>query len=183
MFSQKTKYRLRQTQTPTLAVLVLPFKHLFLALHLTQVQQVLRMPEVYKGGQTSLGLAHFKEREAIVLDLHEKIYHCPNPEPERYLVVLATGDDRLFALPVVALPALVNLPTTELRPLPPDYREQDTLGIASHLATLTKGEQTQTIFLLDPERLFPARSSPFRVDGVWSPSFSLESSVRMETDY
>lgn len=142
------------TKISTLPVLVAPFKNLQLALRMEGVQKVIRMPEVYKSGQKTLGLAQFEHQEAIIIDLHQTIYGCPNPEPERYVIVVRATGDRLFGIPVTILPIMLAVPEASLRPLPPDYRQHDTLGIASHLITLETGPDKQTMFLLDPARMF-----------------------------
>ena len=136
--------------TPTFRVLTTPFKNLHLALRMEGVHKVIRMPEVYKSGQKTLGLAQFDNREVIIIDLHQQIYGCPNPEPERYVVVVQANDDRFFGIPVNTLPTMLTIPEDSLKPLPPDYRQRDTLGIASHLISLEVGTEKQTMFLLDP---------------------------------
>lgn len=146
---------LRTTVKPsTLRVLVAPCNTLHLALRMEGVQKVIRMPEVYKSGQKTLGLAQFDHQEAIIIDLHQQIYGCPNPEPERYVIVVQATGDRLFGIPVTTLPIMRAVPEASLKPLPPDYRQHDTLGIASHLITLETGPDQQTMFLLDPARMF-----------------------------
>jgi chemotaxis signal transduction protein len=136
-----------------LQVLVAPFKDLRLALRLEGIQKVIRMPEIFKSGEKSLGVAHIGDREAIVVDLHQKIYGCPNSQPERYLVVVQAGD-RLYGIPVTTLPTIMMIPASALHDLPLEYRDRDSLGIASHVATLPHGTETKTLFLLDPAHLF-----------------------------
>jgi chemotaxis signal transduction protein len=143
----------RNVNQDTLQVLVVPCQNLWLALQIEKVQKVIRIPEIYQGGEKTLGLAHFGDREAIIIDLHQKIYHIPNPGIERYLIVLQ-AHDHLFGIPAILLPTLIRIPKTELKPLPAEYRDRDTLGIASHLISIERGEQTQTLFVLDPDRLF-----------------------------
>lgn len=159
MFSTKLQPTTPKTRQPTVAALVMPFKDLFLATPVGDVRKVIRMPEIYKSGQKTLGLTHFGDREAIVVDLHQKIYQCPNPQFEKYLVVIQAEGDRLFGIPATTLPTLMHLPQAEFKELPAAYREFDTLGIASHLVTLETGHHTQTIFLLDPTRIFITQPS------------------------
>lgn len=154
MYSIKTRQTTPKARPATLSVLVMPFQHLWLATPVADIRKVIRMPEIYKSGQKTLGLAHFGDREAIVIDLHQKIYACPNPQRETHLVVIQAHSDRLFGIPATTLPTLMHLPQAELKAIPADYRNADTLGIASHLVTLAKDNQSQTIFLLDPAKLF-----------------------------
>jgi hypothetical protein len=49
---------------------------------------------------------------------------------------------------------MTKIPTQGLHPLPSDYRDRDTLGIASHVISMEyNGEQT-TIFLLDMQEMW-----------------------------
>lgn len=138
----------------TLQILVFPFKDLHLALRLEGVQKVIQTPEIFRSGQKLLGVTHFENREAIVIDLHQKIYGCPNPQPESHLVITQASDHQLYGIPVTMLPTLIRVAVSSLHPLPTEYRDRDTLGIASHITTLSQGTAIQTLFLLDPAQLF-----------------------------
>ena len=138
----------------TLQILVMPLQDLQLALRLEGIYKVIRMPEIFKSGRKALGVAHFEGEEAIVIDLHQKIYDCPNPQVEPYLILVLSSAQRLYSIPAPSLPSLVTIPVSTLKPLPADYRDRDTLGIASHIATVGQGTETRTFFLLDPDRLF-----------------------------
>ncbi|MBW4522694.1 MAG: chemotaxis protein CheW [Scytolyngbya sp. HA4215-MV1] len=143
-----------QTRTPTLKVLVIPVQNLSLALKLEGVQKVVPTPQIFKSGEKTLGVAHFEDREAIVVDLHHKIFGAPSSQPERYVVLVQATDQQLYGIPTTTLPTLQELPLESLNPLPADYRDRDTLGIASHTVALPQQDTEQTLFLLDPDRLF-----------------------------
>jgi chemotaxis signal transduction protein len=157
----------------TLQVLVFPFKDLHLALRLEGVQKVIRKPEIFRSGQKSLGMAHFEDQEAIVIDLHQRIYGHPNLQPESHLViaksvmaksVITELEPQLYGILVATLPTMMAIGVSALRPLPAEYRDRDPLGIASHIATIQQHAAPQnvapqstgskTLFLLDPMRLF-----------------------------
>jgi chemotaxis signal transduction protein len=142
------------TRTSALKVLVIPVQNLSLALKLEGVQKVVPTPQIFKSGQKSLGVAHFDDQEAIVIDLHQKIFGAPNAQPERYVVLVRASDQQLYGIPTTILPVLQEVPLESLNPLPVEYRDRDTLGIASHTVALPQPETEQTLFLLDPDRLF-----------------------------
>jgi chemotaxis signal transduction protein len=135
--------------SPTLSMLVAPFGNLCLAVPMAGVQKVIRTPEIFKSGARSLGVAHFEEREVIVVDLHQKIYGSANPQYEKYVVVTEISSGQLYGVLCTKLPTLLTLPWTELRPLPEDYRKRDPLGIASHVASIIQNGEPQTVFLVD----------------------------------
>ncbi|OLP16313.1 hypothetical protein BST81_22220 [Leptolyngbya sp. 'hensonii'] len=143
-----------QTRSKTLRVLVIPLQNLHLALSLDGIQKVVRTPQVFKSGEKVLGVAHFEDQEVIIVDLHQQIFGVPNPQPEIYVVVVRATNQQLYGIPTPTLPGLQELPLESLNPLPPDYRARDTLGIASHTVSTQSAQEAQTLFLLDPDRLF-----------------------------
>lgn len=150
----------------TLPVLIAPCQAIVFALPLAGVQKVIRSPQIFRSGAESLGITPFAGRDAIVLDLHQQLYGSPDPQPAAYVVIVQTRHDRLYGLPTQALPIMRQIPQSDLRPLPPDYRSRDRLGIASHVITLAtdraasdsqnadRSNNHQTLFLLDPDRIF-----------------------------
>jgi chemotaxis signal transduction protein len=138
----------------SLKVLVAPLRNLHLALPLTTVQKVIRMPAVFHSGNPWLGVSPIADRGIIILDLHQMLYGCPNPEPEQHLVLLQSRDGRSFGIPTVSVPTVLSVPTTAIQPLPADYRDRDALGIASHFIAIDQAELPQTLFLLDVARIF-----------------------------
>jgi len=140
----------------TLPVLVFPFKDLHLALRLEGVQKVIRKPEIFRSGQKPLGMAHFEDQEAIVIDLHQKIYGCPNSQPEGHLVIVRS-ESQFYGIPVATLPTMMAIGVSTLRPLPAEYRDRDTLGIASHIATIPQSSVLQNTA---PHSAVPQSISP-----------------------
>lgn len=134
-------------------ILVAPFKHLQIAMKLEGVRKVICTPKIFKSGGKPFGIAHFEEKEVMIIDLYQKIYTCSNPEFEAYLIVLQSSEYQLYGIPVTTLPMMKVISSELLHPLPSDYRDRDALGIASHIATIAQDSQTQTIFLLDLQLL------------------------------
>ncbi len=135
--------------------LVVTIQDLKLAIPLAMVLKVIRTPNIFKSGDKWMGITQSDQEGLLVLDLYRKIYGKDNPQPAEHLVVVR-GPDRMMGIPVAALPSMVSFAADRLQPLPPDYRDRDTLGVASHLAVLQQGTQTETLFLLDPDRLLHA---------------------------
>ena len=99
----------------------------------------------------------FDHEGLLVLDLHRKIYGIDTPQTIANLVIVKdpkSPTNRLFGIPVSILPTMISLRQDELQPLPTDYRDRDSLGIASHMVISDHENQTETLFLLDPDRLF-----------------------------
>ena len=144
-------------QVPTIKVLAIEIQDLKLAIPLELLVKVIRTPAVFKSGDKWMGMTHLDQESLLVLDLYQRIYGTTNPQAVENLVIirdLRNGDDRLLGIPVSKLPTMVSLRTDQIQSLPSDYRDHDTLGIASDIAILNQGDQTETLFLLDPDRLF-----------------------------
>ncbi len=143
-----------KNRTPVLKVLVLPIHTLHVALSLETVEKVMPMPTIFKSGQTVLGLTHVDQQEAIVVDLHQKIFGTPSPQSAKYVVITRDRHQQAYAIPSLSLPSLQDLPLERLQPIPPDYRDRDSLGIASHILPPADGDSAPTLFLLDLNLLF-----------------------------
>jgi chemotaxis signal transduction protein len=145
--------RAYKPKTATLKVLLFSLGHLYLAIRLEGVQKVIPMPEVIKSGAKRLGVAHFEDREAIVLDLFQTIYDRSATKGNGYLVVLET-DQNLYGITVPTLPMMKEIPVADFRPVPADYRDRDALGIAEQMTQIALNPtQDVTVLLLDPQRL------------------------------
>ncbi|MEN9257711.1 MAG: chemotaxis protein CheW [Gloeomargarita sp. SRBZ-1_bins_9] len=131
-------------------VLYFPVGSLQVGWPLTQVQKVIPYPTVYSSGQRPIGLAHFEQQEVIVLDLHQYLFGQPNASPPTHLTVVRSGGE-LYGVPCSGIPALMEVAPPEIQPLPPTYRQADTLGLASHV--IRRSEEPLTVFLLDSQRL------------------------------
>ncbi|MEN9216829.1 MAG: chemotaxis protein CheW [Gloeomargarita sp. HHBFW_bins_162] len=131
-------------------VLHFPVGSLNLGLPLSQVQKVMPYPSIFSSGQKPLGLAHFEDQEVVVVDIHRYLFGHPSPLPPTHLIVVKNGQE-LYGVPCAGLPALVELAPEQIRQIPPNYRQADTLGLASHVARLHN--DTITLFLLDGQRL------------------------------
>jgi chemotaxis signal transduction protein len=142
-----------KTKIATTKILTFSVGSLFLAVQLDAVEKVIRLPEVLSSGQTPLGVTQFGDAELMVLDLHQKIYNRPNPSQIKYIIILKTDRQGNFGIPVSGLPEISDVVQSEIRPLPETYRQEDTLGIASHVVTINRKEEILTAFLIPPVSL------------------------------
>ncbi len=140
-----------------LKTIIFPIGKLTLALPVEQVKKVIRKNTVYSSGLTHVHLSHIGEQEVTVVDLHQKLFKVSQTESEngkKYLIITKSLINEPFGIVVTETPILIDIPIAQIRTIPNNYRNADTLGIASHVAVIPQGEQSpQTIFILDLERL------------------------------
>jgi chemotaxis signal transduction protein len=142
-----------KTKEATQKMLIFPLKHLNVAIKLDDVVKVIPIPEIFRSGNKTLGLANFEDKEVLVVDLSHEIFGSASTNPGRYLVVMQGDRQEFFGVPVPGLPTMKDVAVSVVRPIPSDYRDRDALGIASHMLQVPGGEETQTAFLLSTGKL------------------------------
>ena len=85
------------------------------------------------------------ESEIEILDLHHRLFASSIGNPTE-IVILNT--DRLYAIPIDSTPTLIDVPLDRLRIIPAEFRTNNPLGIASHLAIFSTSNAELTIFIL-----------------------------------
>jgi chemotaxis signal transduction protein len=154
------KFNLRSTppSVPHIKALVLKIQDLRLAIPLDILVKVIRTPSnIFKSGDKWMGMTQLDQDSLLILDLYRKIYSTDNPNPAENLVIMRDRHDttdQLLGIPVSNLPTMTSFPADSLNPISEDYRNSDTLGIASHMAILNPDTNPETLFILDPARLF-----------------------------
>jgi chemotaxis signal transduction protein len=133
-------------------ILVFPIGDLMFGAKLEAVLKVIPMPTVYKSGEKLIGVANFEEHEVLVIDLYQRVFNRPLTGAKGFLLILVSIN-ALYGVTVGKLPILREVPLSDLHPLPANYRERDSLGIASHMIQLVEKELPQTVFLIDTELL------------------------------
>jgi chemotaxis signal transduction protein len=147
MLGTKTK------ATAALKVMVFKVEELFIGLKLEGVQKVVAMPTVHKGGNPFLGVAQVEDQQMVVIDLYHTIYGVSLQQGKGYFIIVKAGDKR-YGLTTATLPTMAQIPLTDLCPVPAEYRDRDTLGIADRMAQVALDKnQVATVFMLDPMRL------------------------------
>ncbi|MFN3361491.1 MAG: chemotaxis protein CheW [Pseudanabaenaceae cyanobacterium] len=137
----------------TLKLLIFPIGNLWLSLNLQSVKKVIPRPEIVKGRQEYLGLCVFDNQEVTVIDLYQKVLGQGTPQGKSYLIVLESPKG-WYGLTIGSLPLMRDVSANQLHPVPPEYRERDTLNIASHMVQLSlQPDKPVPVFLLDETRL------------------------------
>lgn len=142
-----------KTKEATQKLLIFALKHLNVAIRLDDVIKVIPIPEIFRSGDKTLGLANFEDKEVLVVDLSHEIFGSSSTSPGRYLVVMQADRQEFFGVPVPSLPTMKDIPVSAVRPIPSDYRDRDALGIASHMVQVPSGAEVQTAFLLATSKL------------------------------
>jgi chemotaxis signal transduction protein len=137
----------------TVKLLIFPVGNLWLSLALEGVKKVIPRPEIIKGRQPYLGLCYFENQEVTVIDLSQKILGQEFRSDKSYLIVVQSPKG-LYGITVTKLPLMRDVPSNQLHSVPAEYRERDTLNIASHMLQVSlQPNQAETVFLLDEKRL------------------------------
>ena len=80
-----------------------------------------------------------------ILDLHYRLFEVSIANPTE-VVILNT--DRLYAIPIDSTPTLIDVPLDRIRIIPTEFRANNPLGIASHIAIISTPNSELTIFIL-----------------------------------
>ncbi len=142
-----------KTKIATVKIMVFKVGDLSLGMRLDAVQKVMTMPKIHKGSNSFLGITQVDDRELVVLDLHQTIYGSDIAREKGYFMVVKSAE-QLYGLPSAQLPSMVEVPLADLHAVPTQYRDRDTLGIASQMVQVAIDKNTiSTLFLLDPSHL------------------------------
>jgi len=143
-----------QKKEETLKFLIFSMGELNLAMGIDSVIRIIPLPKIYRSGDKLLGIIIYEEQEIVVIDLYKKIYGQESNIAKGFLVIFG-GIRSLYGITIATLPNVQDVALSSLQPIPADYRDRDTLGIASHMMQIPikKFEEPQTVFLLDAELL------------------------------
>lgn len=143
-----------QKKEEKLKFLIFSMGNLNLAMGIDSVIRIIPLPKIYRSGDKLLGITTYEDREVLVIDLYKRIYGQDTNIAKGYLVIFA-GIRSLYGITIASLPNVQDVPVNSLQTVPPEFRDRDTLGIASHMmqVSIKKSEELQTVFLLDSELL------------------------------
>ncbi len=83
-----------------------------------------------------------------ILDLHDRLTGKSLVSPKS-IVLWSNARHQIAAIPIETVPVMVAVPLDRIRMLPSDFRQQNPIGIASHVAMMTDDEHPElTIFIL-----------------------------------
>lgn len=139
-------------------LLVFEIGTLTLALPILQVQKIIRHNSVHGSGLSHVNLTHLADQEVAIVDLHQKLFKTSlnlSSSTSGYFVISKNITGEPLGILVSESPSLIDVKTTQIRVIPESYRQADTLEIASHVVVIpqTESEKSQTIFILDLNRL------------------------------
>jgi purine-binding chemotaxis protein CheW len=142
-----------KTKVATTKMMVFGVGDLYLGILLEEIQKVIDLPKIHKGGNPCLGITQVNDREIVALDLHQTIYGT-SPSRDKGYFIITQSTDVLYGLTSANLPTMAEVPVADLRPVPAAYRDRDTLRIANQMVQVTLDKiKTSTVFLLDPNCL------------------------------
>jgi hypothetical protein len=140
------------TTTTTLRILVAPFKNFSLALPMDSVRKVARTKDLEIDLSSDGDRVRIDDYDATVVRLYEWMYGEACPDPETHIALIQMPYKN-FALPMAALPTITTVAESALRPISTEYRRLYNLDMASHIFSLAMVKSTETVFLIEPERL------------------------------
>jgi len=145
----------------TLKFLIFSMGDLNLAMGIDSVIRIIPLPKIHRSGDKLLGISTYEGREVLVIDLYKKIYGQEINLAKGFLVIFS-GINSLYGITIATLPNVEDVPVQNLQPVPAEYRDRDTLGIASHMMQVSfkKFAEPQTVFLLDIDLLLSQRTYP-----------------------
>jgi chemotaxis signal transduction protein/preprotein translocase subunit Sec61beta len=158
----------RQPKEPSCKVLTFSFDELNLSLRIENIRKVVRLPQIHKTHNTSLGIAMVGEEQVFVLDLHYNLYQREMELTGKNYFVVIQEKSVQYGIPVPQIPILQEVVISALKPTPEEYRDHDPLGVASHVFRI--GEQT--FFLLQPENLSQALIEKHSLPELLSTSYT-----------
>lgn len=140
-----------------LKTIIFTIGKLTVGLPVEQVKKVIQKDTIYSSGLTHVHLTHIGQEEVTVVDLHQKLFKVsrdPSNNYKEYLIITKSFINEPLGIVVTETPILIDISISQIRTIPNNYRNADTLGIASHVAVIPqKDRESETIFILDLERL------------------------------
>jgi hypothetical protein len=128
-----------RTSIATLDLIVFEVDRVSFGIPMTKIDRIIS--SVFLGEDYSL------TQNVDILDLH---YHLTGESivSPTSIVLWIGANQQLAAIPIETVPVMVSVPLDRIRTLPSDFRQQDLLGIASHVAMLTIENIESTVFIL-----------------------------------
>ena len=141
-----------KAEKATTKLLIYSVGKLYVAVPLDEVVKVIRAPEIFQSGEKTLGMSYFEGSEVLVVDLYHEIFGGSG-SASRYMIVMRGEAQEFYGVPVSGLPIMKDVLLKNVHPIPREYRDRDTLGVASHMVQILIEKEVQTIFLLSSEKL------------------------------
>ncbi|WP_310423404.1 hypothetical protein [Chamaesiphon sp. VAR_48_metabat_135_sub] len=125
---------------PTLELVVFELAKISFGIPMTKINRVIS--SIFIGEDYSL------TQDVQILDLHHQLTGLELLEPNA-IAIFTSKDRQLYGIPIETVPTLVSVPLDRIRILPSEFRTNNPLGIASHIAMVSSPVAELTIFILD----------------------------------
>ncbi|MUL35829.1 chemotaxis protein CheW [Gloeocapsopsis dulcis] len=146
------KHSRSQNAVKSQKLVVFGMGNITLALPSDAVFKVTNQVPVYGSGFNGVGLAHFGDRQMTIVELHRRFFTVKG----KYLIIAENKAEKLYGIPVAAVPTLMDVPLSRIQVLSDSYRHADLLAIATHVCHIPQAETPLTVFLLDVDQLLPS---------------------------
>jgi chemotaxis signal transduction protein len=124
------------------------------ALPLEAIVKIISCPELgtFKRG---VSMVEIEQYTVTVVDLCYRLApERPSQEADRkFLMVLQTHSGDLCGIPVAAFPELIDLPVTDVRPIPAVYRQVNDIRFASHMCSIERDGKQERVLLMGMNHL------------------------------
>ena len=94
-----------------------------------------------------LGKDYTLTQNVEILDLHHRLAGVEISNLTA-IVIFMGNDQQLQGIPIETTPTLISVPLDRIRTLPSEFRTNNLLGIASHIAMISTPIAESTIFIL-----------------------------------
>jgi hypothetical protein len=122
----------------TIELIVFDIGEVSFGIPMTKIDRVINQATFKKDYQIGSGIE--------ILDLHYRLFEISIVNPTEIAIF---NGDRLFAIPIDSTPTLIDVPLDRIRIIPVEFRTNNPLGIASHIAMISTPNTEVTIFILE----------------------------------
>lgn len=127
------------------------------ALPVEAVIKVMECPANLAGFNQGISMISIANQMITVVDLCYRLMpeRTVIPADRRFLMLVQTHSAEPFAIPVANFPVLLHLPVTAAQSIPAAYRQVNSIGFASHMATIDQesGKPPAQVFLMGMNHL------------------------------
>ncbi len=121
------------------------------ALPMQAVLKVSHCPQPTDESFDEVGLFYLGNETVAILELGDRLGLSPaasSPE-QRFLILVRATSGELYGIQIGDLPNMFDLPTAQIRPLPPKARQSPLRQVAKYAARCQADEREQLLLLLD----------------------------------
>jgi hypothetical protein len=129
----------KERNESTIELVVFDLAEVSFGIPMTKINRVIS--NVFLGEDYSL------TQDVQILDLQYQLTGSEICNPSA-IAIFTSNDLQLYGIPIETVPSLIDVPLDRIRILPSDFRTNNPLGIASHIAIFSHQNIESTIFIL-----------------------------------